>query len=323
MDKTGTSQCSIPCNLCGSKLVEEVRNKDRHGAYLRSVACRRCGLVWTDPRPGPEQVREFYSHEYRLDYKGTYQPQPKHIYRSSKVALYRYQALRELLQPGFRTLDVGAGSGEVVYMLRALGYDATGIEPNEGYARYAVETLGLPVKQGFFQEAAIPPGSTDLVTIFHALEHLEDPFRMLQQARLWLRDEGYLLVEVPNVEAVCQQPHTQFHIGHIYHFSLATLGMLGRRAGYSVVRGFTSPDGGNITVIFQKTTEVPAASGEIPGNYERVAGILNRHTALRHAFSRYPYIRPLRKLGGRIEEYLKVRSGRAPKEVLDSFVRSI
>ena len=146
---------------------------------------------------------------------------------------------------------------------------------------------------------------------------------MLKEARQWLRDGGFLLVEVPNVEAVCQQPHTQFHIGHIYHFGLATLGMLGRRAGYSVVRGFTSPDGGNITVIFKKTSDVPPASGEIPGNYERVAGILSRHTALRHAFSRFPYIRPLRKLGDRFEEYRKVRSGLAPKEVLDSFVKSV
>ena len=31
--------------------------------------------------------------------------------------------------------------------------------------------------------------------------------------RRWLKHGGYFLVEIPNVEAVCQQPHTQFHRG--------------------------------------------------------------------------------------------------------------
>ena len=105
MHKTNTvAQCSIPCNLCGSTDAEEIRSKDRHGDCLRSVICRRCGLVWTDPRPTPEQVREFYAHEYRLDYKGTYQPKPKHTYRSGKVAVDRFQRLRPILNRSRRAL---------------------------------------------------------------------------------------------------------------------------------------------------------------------------------------------------------------------------
>jgi len=315
-----STRCSIPCNLCGSTDAEQVRSKDRHSDYLRSVICRRCGLVWTDPRLTPEQVREFYAHEYRLEYKATYQPKPKHVYRSGKVAVDRFQRLRPILKPGFRVLDVGAGSGEVVYVLRAMGYDASGFEPNEGYARYAAEVLGLPVTQGFYQDAVIKSESQDIVTMFHTVEHLESPFEVMRHARQWLRPQGFLLVEVPNVEAVCQQPHTQFHRGHFYHFNLATLEMMGRRAGYTVVSSSASSDGGNITVISQKTDATPSVSGEIPGNYERVASILRRHTAFRHLFSSYPYTRPLRKLAARAEEQRSVRSRRSPKEVLDALI---
>ncbi len=311
---------SIPCNLCGSGDAEQIRTKDRHGAPLRSVICRQCGLVWTDPRPAPEQVREFYAQEYRLDFKGTYQPKPKHTYRSGKVALDRVQRLRDVLKPGMRILDVGAGGGEVVYVLRAMGYDATGFEPNEGYARYAAEVLGLPVRQGFHQDCLVEPESQDVVTMFHMVEHLEGPFEALQNVYAWLRPGGLLVVEVPNVEAVCQQPHTQFHRGHLYHFNLPTLEKTGERAGFSVVSRFTSADGGNIMVVLRKTSRPVSASWAIPGNYERVASILRGHTAMRHVLSRHPFMRPFRKIASGLEEQHRVRKYRSPRDILDAVI---
>lgn len=263
---------------------------------------------------------EFYAHEYRRDYKGTYQPKPKHTYRAAKVAVDRFRQLQPFLKPGSHVLDVGAGSGEVVYVLRASGYEASGFEPNEGYARFAAETLSVPVRQGFWQDVAIPPESQDVVTMFHVVEHLESPFDVMRRARQWLKPAGLLLVEVPNVEAVCQQPHTQFHRGHLYHFNLATLEMMARRSGFAVIGRSVSADGGNLTVISQKNEAIPPGSAEIAGNYERVSSILRRHTAFRHLFSRYPYLRPFRKLAARLEERSRVRPHRPAKELLDALI---
>lgn len=314
---------AIPCNVCGATEAEQVRSKDRHGGPLRSVICRRCGLVWTDPRPTPEQMRSFYEHEYRLDYKGILRPKLKHIYRSGKVALDRFQRTRSILTSGCRVLDVGAGSGEFVYVLRALGYDASGFEPNTGYARFAAEILGLPVTHAFYQDISMQPASVDVVTIFHTLEHLENPFEALRKAREWLRPEGFLVVEVPNVEAECQQPHTQFHRGHLYHFNIATLEMLGQRTGFAITDHSTSSDGGNITVIFQ-WTEAPAhTSGEIPDNCEIVNMILRRHSSFRHFFSRYPVIRPLQKVVTRIDEWWHTLGRRSPKPILDKLIEKL
>jgi hypothetical protein len=81
-----------------------------------------------------------------------------------------------------------------------------------------------------------------------------------------------------------------------------------------------SSDGGNITVISHKSDATPPGSAEIPGNYERVRSILRRHTALRHLFSRYPYIRPFRKLAARVEERRSVRSHRPARAVLDALI---
>jgi 2-polyprenyl-3-methyl-5-hydroxy-6-metoxy-1,4-benzoquinol methylase len=265
-------------------------------------------------------MRAFYARDYRLDYKRTYQPRPHHVYRAGKVAVHRFMRLHPLLRPGARVLDVGAGGGEVVYVLRAMGFDASGFEPNEGYARYAAERLGAPVAQGFWQDAAVDRGSQDLVTMFHTMEHLEDPLGAMRRAHDWLGPQGTLFVEVPNVEATYNQPHQQFHRGHLHHFNMAVLQMMGRRAGYTVIEESTSGDGGIISVVFRKADGPPIESGAIPGNYERVASRLRRHTTVSHLFSRYPYVRPLQKLRARFEEQRGVWPRRPPREVLDRLI---
>lgn len=312
--------CTVPCDVCGATDVDELSRKDRDGSYLRTVICRSCGLVFSDPRPDSGEVRDYYEHSYRLDYKETYQPKARHVYRAGKVALDRVRRLALILRSGCRVLDVGAGGGEVVYVLRALGYEASGFEPNEGYARFASGVLKLPVTHGFYQQARIEPGSQDVVTMFHVVEHFESPSDALRRARQWLRPDGRLLVEVPNVEAVCQWPHSRFHRAHLYNFSPATLEMAGRKAGYSVMSSLLSPDGGNITVLFHKSNTPAPASGGIPGNYERVRSIVLRHTPLRHLFSAHPYSRLIRKVAAQVEERREAQKAVTPQVILDDLI---
>ena len=313
--------CSVPCDLCGAVDVAELGQQDREGQPLRTVICRRCGLVYSDPRPDAAQVREYYARNYRTDYKATHQPKAKHTYRAGRVALERCQRLAPVLTPGCRVLDFGAGGGEVVYVLRALGYAAAGFEPNEGYARFAADVLRVPVTNGFYQTVPIAPASQDVVTAFHVVEHLESPSDALQRIAGWLRPCGWLVVEVPNVEAVCQWPRSRFHRAHLYNFNLATLERTGQKAGLQMVRRSTSADGGNITGVFQKAAAGPGlAPCEIPGNCEAIQAIVSGHTGLRHLASPYPYRRPLQKLVARLAERRGTRHDPAPQQILDALI---
>jgi 2-polyprenyl-3-methyl-5-hydroxy-6-metoxy-1,4-benzoquinol methylase len=309
--------CSIPCDLCGSRDVEQVCSFDRYGQDLRTVVCRRCGLVWTDPRPSATAVRDYYVHHYRLELRGTRQPRSHLVYRAANGAIARYRKLQPILKPGARVLDLGAGSGEFVYVLRAAGYDASGIEPDGGYAHFASQALNVPVTHGFYQDVHVPEASQDVVTMFHVAEHLESPFDAITRARQWLAPGGRLLIEVPNVEALCQWPRGRYQKGHLHNFNGPVLEMLGRKAGFTLVSSVVSPDGGNLEVILEKSEADSNLSGEIPGNFERVQTILRRHTAWRHMFSRHPYVRPIKRLAARIDEYWHARKG-SPKELLDA-----
>jgi 2-polyprenyl-3-methyl-5-hydroxy-6-metoxy-1,4-benzoquinol methylase len=315
------SYTNTPCDLCEGEKVEELSQKDRDGSYLRTVICQHCGLVYSDPRPTSEELREYYEKLYRLDYKSSFQPKPKHIFRAGKVAVNRFRKILPNLQPKCRILDVGAGGGEVVYVLRAMGYEARGIEPNEGYAQFASTVLGLPIEHAFYLNAHIEVSSLDFITMFHVVEHFESPYKALCYVRKWLRPDGRLFVEVPNIEARCQSPSNTFHRAHIYNFSPATLRMLGRKAGYEVLSTSVSTDGGNISVLLQKSENPIPPSFVIPGNYDHVRGILRTHTTFRHLLSPFPYLRPFSKLKSRVDEWLGTKN-KAPHAILDRLISS-
>jgi 2-polyprenyl-3-methyl-5-hydroxy-6-metoxy-1,4-benzoquinol methylase len=301
--------------------VEIVATQDRDASPLQVVLCPKCGLVWNDPRPSAEALAAYYREEYRQDYKGTLEPKPRHTLRAARVAVERCRQLREELTRGETVLDLGAGGGEVVYVLRQLGFPASGIEPNAGYAGFARERLEVPVISGSWQESSIEPGSLSAVTLFHVMEHLDSPLQAMRLIRGWLRTGGLLWIEVPNVEAVCQAPSHRFHRAHLYNFNDATLAALGRKAGFDVVRTFTSTDGGNVTAVLRKTETSKATSPSLPGNADHIRGIIRAHTPLRHCLSAAPFIRPLRKLQQRMSETIGLLGNKTPKALMDRVIQ--
>lgn len=302
-----TSLASIPCSICGGCEVTVVGRLGRDGQALRSVACKACGLVWSDPRP--HDVRHFYEHDYRQAYKQVFMPRPKHVLRAGRVALDRWSRIRDLLGLGKRVLDVGSGGGEFAHLLARLGCRVTGIEPNIGYAEWAVRNYGLDIRRGFVGEIAIDPASIDLVTIWHVLEHTEEPLAVPRHLRGALAPHGHLVVEVPNIEATCQSPRSTFHAAHLVHFNVATLTALAGRAGLQAVRHELSPDGGNLTMVLKRDTDGGDEVTEVInppallGNHDRVVGVLAAHRPLAHALRPATAGRALRRLGRAVREH--------------------
>ncbi len=283
-----------------------VADRDRLGNPLQTVVCHACGLVSVNPRPSDEDIDQFYRDEYRKSYKQTLQPKLKHVYRAGRVALDRLTYLIPLLHQGGAVMDLGAGGGELLFMLRGLGFEVQGIEPNIGYGEVARDVLGLPVQVTTYQEAQVELESCDMVTCFHVLEHLPHPVDALTAMARWMKPDGLLLIEVPHVMSRCQWPHSRHHIGHLHHFSSSTLALAGQKAGLRAVDVFTSGDGGNLMVVFRKNQggHGNAIQSTIPGHAQRVIGHLRTHTALMHLLSPPPYLRPLERIYGHVRERL-------------------
>ncbi len=309
--------CSNPCNLCGGTEVSILSTRSRSGNPLRTVICRACGLVWSDPRP--HDARQFYAEEYRLAYKNTYNPKPKHVLRAGKVALSRFGKIEQLLPSRKTVLDVGTGGGEFAYLLQSLGHVVHGIEPNRGYADHSIQQYALTVQVGFVQDATFAPASFDIVTIWHVLEHTEDPGFVLARLCSWLKPDGVLVVEVPNVEATCQAPRSTFHEAHLYSFNVVSLRRLAKKHGLHETSHLISQDGGNITMLFTRKEPVivDQFSAVIPGNFEWISRIVHRHSALRHHLGPAPYVRVWQRLCRSLKEQRETVSQSSGKAILD------
>jgi ubiquinone/menaquinone biosynthesis C-methylase UbiE len=316
MQQNEQASCSIPCNLCGGSDVAVLSNSSRSGKPLRTVLCNDCGLVWSDPLP--HNPRSFYEDDYRVAYKGTFTPKPKHILRAGKVALSRRKLLGNWIAQPKKILDVGTGGGEFAYLLQSLGHDVNGIEPNKGYALYSKQEYGLKVQIGFIQDIQQPNESFDLITIWHVLEHTENPNAVLTKLHSLLKPQGILVVEVPTIEATCQSPKSTFHEAHIFNFNLATLRRLGEKVGFAEVENKISADGANMTVFFQKQNTVQTENTlQISGNAERISSIVKNHTAFKHYLTAWPYQRFIARMSRAIAEKCATANFVSGKQLLD------
>ncbi|MEQ8847846.1 class I SAM-dependent methyltransferase [Botrimarina sp.] len=273
---------NVPCPLTGSRGAVVIAERDRHGKPLRTVMSKASGLAFTDPRPTPDEVRRFYAEEYRVQYKQTATPKPKHIVRAGRLAQRRLSVFANRLAPGCRLLDAGAGGGEFVHLATRRGFAAQGVEPNRGYAEFAIREYGVPVFNGFYQDAPFQPEQFDCVTMFHVLEHLEQPVDALRLLAGWLRPGGTMVVEVPSLVATDTAPNQKWHLGHLYHFTEATLAATAVLAGLRPVRFV---EFGNVFGVFEKPAAgEPAgdAGACLRGAFEANLRVLKSHTPLAH-----------------------------------------
>ena len=304
------------CNLCGEREYDVIGRVDRDRRPLQAVMCRACGLIWTNPRAPAAEMDRYYATEYRADYQRQRAPALRKILRGLQGAQDRRRGLRLLLRAGATLLDVGCGAGEFVYLVRRDQVDASGLEPGEAYADFARRVLRIPVQTATVDRATITADSHDLITMFHSLEHVPDPVRVLRTVRGWLKKGGLLVVEVPNIESTVQAPAHRFHYAHLYYFSGATLGALGEAAGLRLVRTDLSEDGGNVTCVFRREEDEERRPAGLEAHVARTKRILDGHTSARHYLSPAPYRRTIRRLRQRLREDALLRRLRSVDAIL-------
>jgi 2-polyprenyl-3-methyl-5-hydroxy-6-metoxy-1,4-benzoquinol methylase len=286
---------------------------------LTTVVCGGCGLVSHHPLPDPAEVAAFYATRYRVAYKGGWEPKRKHALRALRGAVARAGRLAPLLPPGARVLDIGASSGEFTYVMQRAGFAARGIEPNLGYADFARRTYGVAVESGGMEEAGIAPGSLDLVTLNHVLEHLADPWDALRRIGGWLAPGGLLFIEVPNLAGVRKQASNTFHTAHIWNFTPETLALLAWQQGFAALTPGELT--GTSMVLRRRRAEDSPPVGADAGLAERLARqVATTGRPLPYLLSGAPVTRRIARLRRNVEERIVCARHATVREMADAIL---
>ncbi len=101
--------------------------------------------------------------------------------------------------PRVRVLDIGAGIGSFLFLARQrFGWAVTGTEVSTAAVRIARERYALDLLLGSADDLALIPGSFDLITLWHVLEHVPSPSQTLKLCHELLAPNGLLAIAVPN-----------------------------------------------------------------------------------------------------------------------------
>lgn len=226
----------LPCPGCGQREGELIWRHDRYFLRVNLSACRQCGLVHLARGLSGETQARFYSDFYPRLMRQP--PSSKALWNYRLLAGYRLNEIRAVVGECHSVLDIGAGLGFFLDACRASGAQRyMGLEPGGPQRDHAVQVLGLGehvLPQGLDEHTRLP-FAPRLITLFHVLEHLEEPGKALAQVASLIDPEGWLVIEVPDIEA--QWPELglqQVHISHRSYFSLHTLTALLNASGFSV-----------------------------------------------------------------------------------------
>lgn len=302
------------CYYCnGSALSPAFRGvTDRIGASVDTwqfLKCPTCESLILSPRPENSVLASFYPDDY-----SPVAPHSRHaplyavksfveywlVYRwihrgQAKAAL---RALGRRDGEGLQLLDIGFGNGFFLKEAAALKFAVTGCDQRASAVTYAKEVLGLPAICASTHDITqhFAPGTFDVISAFHVVEHLPAPLQAVQQWATLLKPGGMLVVGVPVIDclqaslfgrrwcAIREAPR------HVSVPSRQGMKMLLERAGFRQVQ--IHGDSLLLNASAAASTLVPgclqASTPKTPTSAARLAYMANRLLGLFLAYASLP-----------------------------------
>jgi SAM-dependent methyltransferase len=229
---------SVACGLCGGEKLTVFGDFDlwvsneavvrRESVSTLLVRCGDCGVVFCDSMPTEELHSEYEDSYYAGDI--VLEEHIRFLY------FLRFNKLRAMMKPDDRILDFGCGKGYFLDCLRQRNFShLTGVDLNQ----HALESLRQrKYTVGDTIEKVADRGPFDCITLFHVLEHIDQPALFLRSLKPYLRPGGRVVIEVPNIRSYgfSRFSGNWFYLQreHLYYFNPESLHGLARSSGFQV-----------------------------------------------------------------------------------------
>jgi len=202
------------CNICGSKSRRgylEFKDKGRE-----VVVCGGCKTARTFPYSDIDyKEQEFYCEHYIKN---------EDLFRGFAKDMV---GIVKRYKDSGRLLDIGCAVGFLLEEAKNSGFEAHGIELNEKAAAFT-SAKGFDVRRSQLKSAGYGENSFDVVILNHVLEHIILPNTFLQEIRPVLKEDGLVVIGVPNHDSLVAGLYGTRWYGwgmpeHIWHFDRNSL----------------------------------------------------------------------------------------------------
>jgi 2-polyprenyl-3-methyl-5-hydroxy-6-metoxy-1,4-benzoquinol methylase len=191
------------CVFCSSRDYDEVVIR-KDGLPIQE--CRVCGLAFVDPRPSPQQLKEYYGRGYFSGEKDFFHGKDYCLERDMAIESGLVTGYREIVSnfdlEGKTILDLGCASGALLSSLRNHNpKELIGIDTAEYPVSFGRERYDLDLRCATLDEANLPSGHFDLVALIDMIEHVEDLNGFLLQLQRVVAPGGSVIIITPNYMA--------------------------------------------------------------------------------------------------------------------------
>lgn len=203
------------------------------------VCCGNCNHIYT-------------SFEKEIDINVYYDKRDYQIKDTRRTIFYKIQAIEYnkvlkqikmfILGKPASLLDFGSGKGLFLNFASKLGFVGKGVETSLPRANYAKQVFDLQIATDNYEKGQIFEHKFDVITLFHVLEHLEHPKKLIKELYLSnLKQNGLAIVEVPNFDSLQSKWGSKnwMHLDiprHLNHFSPTYLKEMLKYSGFEILK---------------------------------------------------------------------------------------
>lgn len=187
------------CPQCGSAANARYRVADLNRRVSKEkfqyYQCGSCGLVFLEPLPA-DLARYYPPQYYELP------PSREALSHNAQFERYKLDLITRHVGRG-RLLEIGPATGGFCFLAKEAGFDVHAIEMDARCSEFLRTVVGIEVQNSNEEVAALQrEAPADVIALWHVIEHLRDPWAMLDAVCAKVRPGGIAVIATPNPCAV-------------------------------------------------------------------------------------------------------------------------
>ncbi len=232
------------CPLCLSEKTGtylEIKDHFLSKEVFNVFRCIECGFIFTQDHPDEENIFGYYKSEDYLSHNDDVKSLFSFFYRISRELMLNRKLRIIRKASGLSTgvlLDIGSGSGRFAAFMKKHGWGVSGIEINKAVRDKSSMEYGFPVFAPD-QLSSLQSENFDCITLWHSLEHFQDPFKYTNEIKRLLKPGGTCILALPNSSSCDAEYYREFWGAwdvprHLWHFTPETVKKFSEKSAFAV-----------------------------------------------------------------------------------------